>query len=149
MNNRWTGLLWSVTLGLCLGCESAPEGPARYPVAGQVTFQGAPVTQTRIRFENDTGSISTWAELNAEGRYDIRTQAGPGLPAGTYKITLLPVRATTLPDGTPLLAGMEGDPNKEPDHPQIAQKYTDPTTSGLRITLPPSDPKPFDFTLEK
>lgn len=127
-----------------LGCGNAD--PDKGIVRGQVTFAGNPVSDGTIRFENPSG-ISENADLNSEGKFQIRNHLGDGLPFGAYRVAVLPRVAAA--NDTPPLAGATppDDPTKE--FPHIPPKFRDVTTSELKIEVQRGANPPFDFDLSK
>ena len=61
---------------LMAGCNSAPEGPALYPVTGTVTFDGTPVTDGRIQFRKTDGDQQAFSGEIKDGKYSLEAQAG-------------------------------------------------------------------------
>ena len=108
-------------LALLLGC-SQPDGPVRYPVEGQVLYQGRPVAEARVVFhpqaEPDAQLPKPQAETDAEGRFKLTTlKPGDGAVPGPYMITvelraLRQIGEETVRDGRNLLPSRYGDPVK-------------------------------------
>ena len=99
------------------------------PVAGKVTFQGKPVTAGMIRFSNTQAPVDMLARLGPDGYYEVIRGHGPGLPEGTYQVAIVPPR----PDRP--LGPMA--PSKPVEFPNIPEKYRQPSTSGLTLTVKP------------
>jgi hypothetical protein len=92
----WT-LLWSGVLLALVGCG----GPKRYPVSGQVTLSGSPITTGRVFFSPDvdkgnTARVACVGRIDDKGRYELHTtgitntESGKGAPPGWYKVTIRP-----------------------------------------------------------
>ncbi|WP_425618479.1 carboxypeptidase-like regulatory domain-containing protein [Anatilimnocola sp. NA78] len=117
-------LVLSVGLFILGGC-----GPTKAPVAkvhGTVTMQGQPLTGAVIGFESEDGSRSVTAELDAQGKFVVRTYADAGVPPGKYKVTVKPLPPPT--DQPPLA----GDAlTSGPLESSIPKKYFSTGTSGL------------------
>jgi hypothetical protein len=54
MSFRWGGVAVAIAVALASGCSKPPPGPARFPMTGQITFDGKPVPRGTIAFEPDT-----------------------------------------------------------------------------------------------
>ena len=68
----------SMLLGtLCLfGCGSGKEGPALYPVAGEVTLNGTPLPEGDIIFRPADGSGHSYAGKIVDGKFTVEVEAG-------------------------------------------------------------------------
>lgn len=75
--------LWAALLMTTLGCGDG--GPKLVPVKGTVTIDGQPQAGVVLLFHG-ANSVST-ASSDASGGFSIVTNAEPGIPAGTYKVT--------------------------------------------------------------
>jgi len=128
---------------LCAGC--GPEGPPRGAVKGRVTFGGDPITGAMVVFE-DAG-LAPSANLDADGRFELRTSEGPGLPVGTYKVAVMPGRMMESGEESPL-AGKKQPPRPKPST-KVAEKYHKSATSGLTAEVRDGENKPFEFDLAK
>lgn len=132
--------------GAFSGCGDGRPKVERGMVRGKVTFAGKPVTDGIVRFENATG-ISQGAELDGEGRYEVKTHESVGLPPGNYQVAVVP-RIGPAPGEVLLVNG----PPKENDSkvfPDIPEKVRDMATSGLSITVSVGENPAFDFDLSK
>jgi hypothetical protein len=71
------------------GC-GGDDGPPRYDVSGEVTFQGKPVPVGRIAFEPDTSQGNTgpagFAEIH-DGHYDT-AETGKGPVGGPHTVVI-------------------------------------------------------------
>ena len=79
-------------LGLA-GCEAAkPEGT----VSGKVTYKGSPLASGTVNFHASDKGTASQANLDSNGAFKL-----PGtLPAGNYKVFVLPPVPQQLPPGT-------------------------------------------------
>ncbi len=107
-------------VGLLVGC-SGSGGPEvkTVTVSGKVTFQGQPVEEGTITFENtETGHVGS-AELGSEGAYSVE------LPVGHYAVAITPpmVEVPNTADSP------GGEDFKDVDN--IPEKYWNSATSGL------------------
>ncbi|MDX1946058.1 MAG: hypothetical protein SFU86_11730 [Pirellulaceae bacterium] len=119
MSLRWTGCeVFSASLVVlagwsCLvlaGCENAGSGPTRYPVSGNVTFDGQPVPKGFITFEPDADAGNSGPGGGApieNGRYSTGLEAG--VVGGAYTVKIVgydgvptQMEGETLADGQPL-----------------------------------------------
>ncbi|QDU27380.1 hypothetical protein ETAA8_24670 [Anatilimnocola aggregata] len=109
---------------LCCGCN-----PARPPVAkvhGQVRLNGEPLTSGIVILESEDGQQSQLADLDAQGKFEVRTYQDAGIPPGIYKIAVQPGRPTG--DEMPLVSDVT---KPAPPPSPIPMKYFSVATSGL------------------
>ncbi|RMF99739.1 MAG: carboxypeptidase regulatory-like domain-containing protein, partial [Planctomycetota bacterium] len=94
-----------------------------YTVSGAVTFQGTPVTEGQISFENPQTGFVQSATLGEEGKYSLQ------LPAGDYKVSILPplIEVGGGPDSP------AGEEYKQVDN--IPDKYRSSESSGLTANI--------------
>jgi hypothetical protein len=80
------------------GCRS--EGPGRYPVSGEVTYQGEPVPAGTILFAPDTSKGNdgpgTFVEFT-DGHY--QTPRGKGTVGGPHRVYIVGYTGTPDPSG--------------------------------------------------
>ena len=134
----------SLSIGACLvlgacglvlpGCAGS-DGPARYAVTGKVTFQGQPVEEGEITFQDPTAGQVNSGQLGAGGAYATE------LPAGNYKVSVAPP-----------LVEVKGGPDSPPDMvpkkvKNIPKKYWVQETSGMAAEVA-KDKRGFDFELK-
>ena len=131
------------TTALC-GCGGADANKG--VVRGQVTFAGKPVSDGLIRFQNQAG-VSENIDLDADGKYQVRSYEGIGLPPGEYQVAVLPRFAAA--SDTPPLAGAAPLPDSTKEFPHIPAKFRDVSTSKLTIKVERGNNPPFDFDLSK
>ncbi len=129
------GLPWRLSVFVLMifmlsGCGKS--GDKLRPVSGKVSFQGKPVATGAIRFSNPQAGIDMTAQLHPDGTYEVLMARGRGLPEGTYQVAIVPPGAK-IPLG----------PMKERPKPQecldIPSKYRSTSSSGLTLTVKPSD----------
>ena len=107
------------------GCEQKePLGR----IQGRVTFQGAPVTEGLIVFNNAQKGVFMTAVLNTDGSYVVTSATGPGLPLGEYRVMVTP------PVDEAIL-GPNFEPPAPKPFPNIPQRYRDVNTSGLALKV--------------
>jgi len=126
------GLL--VTLLLCTGCD---QGPTLYPATGTVTYEGKPVTNAAIVFGSQEAQVATGG-TDASGKFTLVTQGKPGIPKGTYQVTVYKAAGTTEMSGTPSAEDMKnaatsGGPTKP--KLEIPPKYAAFKTTDLSATV--------------
>ena len=137
-------LCWATILSLVLcGCGS---GEARGRVVGKVTFQGQAVPEGIVVFNNDEKAVHTNAKLKSDGNYEIITAKGAGLPIGTYRIAVRPPSPRPAPLPTSVAAA-KSEPEETKQYPNIPQKYRDPKTSGLTLTVKEGE-NSFDIAMQ-
>jgi len=121
-----------------LGCD---RGETLGKVSGKVTFQGKPVTDGLLVFSNHAKGVHMTAKLSPDGRYELQTARGFGLPLGTYKVAVSP------PVFDPPMPGMPAPPPRPKAYDNIPKQYFSPETSGLTITVVDGD-NPFDIDMK-
>lgn len=103
----------------------------------------------QIRVCNAKAGIDIVESLNAAGQYTIITGHKQGLPEGQYQIAIMPKldfsRMQCEPSGRPIPSTMPSQAERNP--PNIPQKYHDPATSGLTLTVKP-DSNTFDVDMQ-
>jgi len=136
----------AAALLITLGCSKKP--PARGVVQGRVTIGSKPVTGATVFFENTETGIAMNAVLDQDGRYEVKSHLGVGLPPGKYHVAVTPggVMTPEEADTTPLAGEAKAERAKQPVTP-VPVKYHDPATSGITIEVKEGNNPPFDFTL--
>lgn len=81
---RWVTVLLLVCLPLFFSACSG--GTGRYPVQGEVSFNGEPVDKGAIVFLPVVGEAIKTGGPIADGRYEIPAEKGP--PVGKHKVLL-------------------------------------------------------------
>jgi hypothetical protein len=110
---------------LLYGCSS---GEVRGRISGRVTFEGKPVAEGRVVFTNNQKGIHMTAKIKADGRYEVRTAKGAGLPLATYQVFV-------SPPPTEAVTGVFNQKLPVKECADIPPKYRDAATSGLTLTL--------------
>jgi hypothetical protein len=118
------------------GCGDASGVGPTFPVAGKVTFNGAPLTATStvVLFKPDaakgnTSSFEPIGTIDADGGYTLKTKGKKGAPPGWYKVIV------TARDEAP-----PAHPKTPKQHRPVAKsllpaRYGQPQTSGLSIEV--------------
>jgi hypothetical protein len=104
------------------GCGGG-SGPRMNTVEGTVTFQGSPVEEGSITFEDSAAGTAGGTELGPGGTYQL------SLPDGNYAVLIQPPMIVT-PDTADSPGGEE---MKEVDN--IPSKYWRSTSSGLSVQV--------------
>ena len=125
------------------GCGRS--GPKYWPVNGRVTFQGKPVAKASIRFVNLKLAIDVLAKLDADGRYEILSGKKMGLPEETYQVAVVPDVDTSNFKTTK--GGLVVSTGPPPPPPNIPERYHEPDTSGLTLTVKPES-NTFDVDMQ-
>ena len=120
-----------------LGCSSSqsslPEGaPPLYEVSGTVTYNDTPLSDAIVVLapKNSTSnSIGGSAHTDSEGKFVA--QAYPpnnGMPEGNYTVTVIKTETVEVPGGDP-------DNVQTTSKSLVPEKYSQPQTSGLTLTV--------------
>lgn len=125
----------SLTLALFSGC--GPSGPVYYKVTGKVTFNGAPVEEGVVAYENFEKGYANSAKLGAGGEYELTA------PEGEYVVTILPIEVEVS-------AGPDSPPTTEyKDVDNIPMKYHASDMSGFSAAVTADETKnKFDFDMQ-
>ena len=135
-----------IRVNLCFTCGFAlafvsvtgcgPSDPlARYTVTGKVAYQGQPVEEGTITFEDPTAGQVNSSPLGAGGAYSVE------LPAGDFQVSVSPPLVETK-------AGPDSPGDMAPKKvANIPKKYWVQETSGLSAKVE-RDKKLFDFDLK-
>ena len=137
--STWAGTLAALLAVLGLGLTGCGPEEVLGRVEGKVTFQGEPVPEGIIVFDNDQTGVHITADLDADGEFIVDMAKGWGLPPGDYKVSITP----------PLLnlpIGVMATPDKIPKFPNIPEKYRRSETSGLTLSVT-ADGKRFDVDM--
>ena len=119
-------MLFASLVLLATGCGKSGEPVGT--VSGKITYQGQPVTEGSVSFNNDRLGASGTGEIQPDGTYQLATQ-GAGLPPGSYKVCIVPPMEEQS-TSSQLAASLE--PKEMPD---IPQKYRSFQTSDLEATV--------------
>src|SRR5437667_4315762 len=87
--SRYACFLVSVMI---FGCGTGDKIP-RYRVSGKVTYQGQPVEEGTITFEDPTAGQVNSSTLSPSGAYSLELRAGP------YKVSVAPPLVETKGTG--------------------------------------------------
>ena len=118
---KWQYAYLSALICLCLGCGAA-DSVTIAPVDGKVMFEGAPVTEGVVTFEDPVKGFAASGLIQPDGTFKLRSDRGNGIPTGNYKVTVNPPST-----GQP----RPDQPAPKRDFPNIPEKYRNAKTSGL------------------
>jgi hypothetical protein len=118
-----TGILAAAAVALLATVGCGGNKFESYEVKGRVTFQGAPVTEGQITFEDPATGFANSAGLDAMGAYTV------ALADGSYQVSIQP---PTIQIG--------GGPDTPPDEgfkdvDNIPERYHRAETSGLSAQI--------------
>jgi hypothetical protein len=127
------------------GCDGQ-KPPARGTVRGRVTLGAKPVTGATVLFTNAETGIAMNAPLDRDGRYEVKSHLGAGLPPGRYVVAVTPGGVMTPDEEGPLAGDAKAARAKLPATP-VPDKYHKAETSGLTVEVKEGDNSPFNFAL--
>lgn len=140
------GLALLLLLG---GCHRS-EPTAR--VTGSVTVDGRVPTAAMVLAENRERGILATATIDVDGRYELRTGRGRGLPGGEYRMAVVPRpgHAGDIADQmqTRFLQPGEKPPSMPAPLGDVPKRYHSTDTSGLAVTVAPPETR-FDIVIER
>lgn len=145
----------AVLASVLVGCdEGPPAGPIPvYPVDGRITIKGLALPNALVVFHRDPSPEHPRGEertlppkpvgrTDGDGRFRMHTYFGDdGVPAGSYKITVVPSGSTEHRD----LMSRNGAPGLKV---AIPRKYSDASRSELTATVKPGENPPLDIELK-
>jgi hypothetical protein len=137
----WLAAAMIALAGCLSGCGHS--GKKVWPVSGKVTYRRNPVTAGAIRFRKL--GVDMIANLRPDGSYEIVMAEGRGLPEGDYQVAIIPRNAAP---GSPPPIGPITAPLPKPVCRDIPEKYRDPSTSKLTLTVKPGI-NPFDVDMQE
>lgn len=120
---------WAV-VAILLVPRLLPDPPTPVPVAGCILFQGRPLRAGTIVLtsdpDRDDRELSAHAQLLPDGTFELRTERGPGVLPGWYRVTIF---------------GVDGSGRSTPE------RYRDPARSGLLCQIAAGGPVTLDLHL--
>jgi hypothetical protein len=140
---RTLSRLWFIGVLALVPMGCGKEASNLTPVRGKVYFRGVPLTGGTIVFTPDperggSGPLS-FAEIQPDGSYALRTSQAMGAVAGWHRVTIT--------DAAPTVA-LPGAPSAPTSPPPLPRKYSDPEQSGECREVQPSKENVIDFNLE-
>lgn len=143
------------------GCSSTDggSGDQKVPngiVRGRVTLDGVPMARVAVAISRSDPPFGIHTITNDDGEYEVRMHEGPGLPPGTYTVTMRSSGAFYASSDEQnramlkITQGINSNPNTPaPELPRtnIPLKYQRPETSGLVMEVISGDNPPFNFDL--
>ncbi len=133
-----------VLLLVVSGC--AEKETVRGVVHGRVTLGSKPVTGASVFFENTETGVAMNAPLDQDGRYEVKSYQGAGLPPGIYRVAVTP-GGVMKPEESLVLAGDAKAARAKLPVTAVPEKYHKTTTSGLTVDVKEGDNPSFDFIL--
>lgn len=120
---------------LPLGCAVLLLAGCEQPgiVTGLVTLDGKPLTTGVITFNPKTGGPTAYGAIGTDGRYELRTGAAAGLPAGEYVVTVAANAAPLVASPLPAEQAASGTT----DSPTESATGTEPSAEGAPSAGPP------------
>jgi hypothetical protein len=102
-------LLLALAAGFASGC-----GSGKHPVNGTVTYEGQTVAKATVVFTSDIGNVAT-GFTDDSGNFSLLYLDKPGIPAGTYKVTVTKTKIVEgrSPAEIAESGGGTGGPDKE------------------------------------
>jgi hypothetical protein len=112
------------------GCgDSSNTIPTVYPVKGRILLSdGKPLTSGQVVLVSKQAREFP-GKVESDGRFSIKTGAGDGAPEGEYKVRIDPEPQ----------AGNTGRTKKGVASLPFPAKYSDETTSNLKVTVKPGE----------
>jgi len=130
---------WGLLLvAMLAGCGGSDQGLV--PVSGKVTFEDGPVPAAgRLLFvpaEGAQGLRPAFASFDTSGSFTVQSfRPGDGLESGAYRV------GVTCWKVQPTMGGPAGVS-------YLPKKYKNPTTSGLKLTVPSDDRSSITFPVQ-
>jgi hypothetical protein len=119
--------LWSALI-LIAALSGCSRDEPRGRISGRVTCRGKAVSEGRVLFVNTDKGVNMTASLAPDGSFEVLTAKGPGLPLAEYRVAVCP----PPPDAA---VGTFGSPPTIKPYANIPEKYREPKTSGLILTV--------------
>jgi hypothetical protein len=125
-------MTWCLLLLLAAGCGGSADQTAE--VQGRVFYQGKPLDGGTVVFAPDpsrggSGPLAT-AEIQPDGRYQLKTGDKPGAVPGWHRVTVAP-------------AGPAGAATRT-----LPAHFRDPDLSGQRYEVKPGQENTIDLNLD-
>jgi hypothetical protein len=130
----------AVTVAATAGCEKNPLASVKlYAVKGKVLLaDGKPLSSGHIVFVGSESMITSTANLESDGSFEIKSGSGGGVPEGAYKVR---IEAGSATDGKASGKSKGGLP--------FDKQFLDEDASKLTATVTNDEAKNnFEFTLK-
>ena len=142
-------------VSLVMGCgPKEPRTPGVVPASGQVTLDGQPVADALVCISptpagSDTKSASTTTD--ADGKFSLGVLIpGEGALPGNYSVLIVKkVMTTDVTDEERQRRADTPNPVIETYEFVVPEKYSNPKTSGLTLTIPSEGKTDILFELKK
>jgi len=135
---------------LLAGC-GGEERPDLVPVSGVVTYQGKPVVGAEVVFHNDDAPRAASGVTDAQGKFRLTSYEDfDGAVPGECIVTVAKVETDAAINdanaedpsaayGEGMMAAASGDMSEIAKN-ELPEKYADPSTSGLTVTIKKEGP---------
>lgn len=121
------------SLALFAGCGS--DRPTTVPVTGVVTIDGKPLPNAGLVFQPVAGGRIASGSTDAKGEFKLELYDDrPGAVEGDYEVGVTAKKVTGVEVGPDGLA-LPVDPAKIKEEWLAPQKYSDPKSSGLKVSV--------------
>jgi len=134
--SRTLGVTIAILIAATIGCARE----RLQVVKGRVTFQGVPVVEGVVLFNNEVAGISLTTKLQPDGSFEVGSYQGVGLPVGSYLIAVQP----PIPESFSSIGEIGSLASRK--YENIPHQYRDPKTSGLTAEVRPGS-NAFSFDL--
>lgn len=137
------------------GCAKGIDAPDTVPVTGTVLYNGDPVPGAQVTFRG--GGFTAFGLTGTDGRFQLTTSAdGDGAVPGEKQVTVTkritagggsgPAGAMTMEEAA--AAAERGEYHTAPTvESALPERYSDPSSSGLRYTVEASGTNDFKIEL--
>ncbi|MBI1346329.1 hypothetical protein GC163_08560 [bacterium] len=127
MHNTWK---LSICLALLAGCGGGSGSKLSLaPAAGVARFNETPIADATITFYPEKGPVGI-GKTDSQGVFQIKTNGQLGAVIGSHRVTVMSDDAA---GGEP--PPMDGNEMKSARKSKYSQKYTDPGTTDLVISI--------------
>ena len=143
---------------ILVGC-GGEDRPDLVPVSGVVTYQGQPLANAEVVFQNDKAPRAAVGTTDAQGKFRLQSYENfDGAVPGDHVITVSKIQADAAISGAdvddPSAAyggGMDAAASGDMSaisKSELPDKYADPATSNLKETVTKEGPNEFEINLE-
>jgi len=146
-------MVLGVSALLVTGCGEG--GPALVEIEGTVTNNGKPLSGANVAIAFD-GGVQSLGFSGADGKFTVMTNGRPGAPIGQGKVSISKPSSASSSGGAATMTAedmakmareqMAGGMAALPK-PEVAEKYSNPATSGLVVDVVAGGKEKNSFTL--
>jgi len=150
--------LWTLGLAVLmfvLGCSGSDANrPETVKAGGQVIFEGQPVAGANVSLSPAAGSgRGAFGKTDAQGMFTLATTSSiDGVVPGSYRVSIAKQRTEggMTEEESQAYYEKTGQPPPSPTVTnELPEKYVDPSTSELQVTVTADGPNDFKFDLKK